>query len=200
MRWIFLFLVTSSFVTSSYSQLHYDTIIDKGIYKSYFNSLLKQPVAVTYTLYKGGGDASRSNDHFTGTSITLSDKDYLHSGYDRGHLVPAEDLAYSDSLQGLTFSYYNCVPQLPKLNRGKWKKYENKVRKLSQMDSLFVVCYNEYNTLYIDGLNIPDVCYKSVYTYKGNLLFEIGLKNDSTVAEVIITPQHSEMMKKLVKH
>src|SRR5687767_6679149 len=94
------------FVSTSWAQLHYDTIINKGIYKSYFNSILKQPVAVTYTLYKGGGDASRSNDRFTGTPLTLSDKDYSHSGYDRGHLVPAEDFAYSDSLQGLTFSYY----------------------------------------------------------------------------------------------
>lgn len=194
-RWFFLL-----FVSSFSAQLHYDTLINKGIYKSYFNTLLKQPVAVTYTLYKGGGDASRKNDHFVGTHLTLSDKDYLHKGYDRGHLVPAEDFAYNDSLQGLTFSYYNCVPQLPKLNRGKWKKYEGRVRKLSQTDSLIVVCYNEYDTMYFDRLNIPTVCYKSVYTYKGKLLFEVGFKNDSTYAEVIITPKHSALMLDLEKH
>ncbi|MBK6522003.1 MAG: hypothetical protein IPG08_06565 [Sphingobacteriaceae bacterium] len=80
------------------------------------------------------------------------------------------------------------------------EKYEMKVRKLSQTDSLMVVCYNEYTTLYFDRLNIPTVCYKSVYTYKGKLLFEIGFKNDSTYAEVIITPKHSAMMADLKKH
>jgi DNA/RNA endonuclease G (NUC1) len=193
LRWFFLFCVSTSF-----AQTNYDTIVDKGIYKSYFNLSLKQPVVVTYTLYKGGGAASRENDHFTATALTLCDKDYLHSGYDRGHLVPAEDFAYSDSLQGLTFSYYNCIPQLPKLNRGKWKKYENKVRKLSQNDTLVVVCYNEYSAAF-SKFNIPDACYKSVYTARGKLLFEIGLKNDSTYAEVPVPPKLSEVMRSLSK-
>lgn len=195
MRWFLLL-----FVSTSCAQLHYDTIIDKGIYKSYFNTILKQPVAVTYTLYKGGGTASRDNDRFTGTYLTLGDKDYLHSGYDRGHVVPAEDFAYNDSLQGLTFSYYNCVPQLPKLNRGKWKKYENKVRKLSQTDTLIIVCVNEYHTPETNELNIPYACYKSVYNTKGEVFFEIGLKNDSTYSEIQITPKHSALMHSLITH
>lgn len=157
-------------------------------------------MAVTYTLYKGGGTASRDNDRFKGTELTLGDKDYLHKGYDRGHLVPSEDFAYNDSLQGLTFSYYNCVPQLPKLNRGKWKKYENKVRKLSQTDTLVVICYNEFATFETEKLNIPNACYKSVYNTKGELFFEIGLKNDSTYSEIQITPKHSALMHSLFKN
>ena len=174
----FLFL----FVSTSFAQLHYDTIINKGIYKSYFNVRLKQPVAVTYTLYKGGGKAKRDNDHFVGTALTLHDKDYLHSGYDRGHLVPAEDFAYSDSLQALTFSYYNCVPQVPKLNRGAWKKYETKVRKLSQKDTLIIICVNQYKYTYLDHFNVPEVCYKFVYTLSGKYLFGIGLTNSIATA------------------
>jgi len=172
------------FASNSFAQLHYDTIVNGGIYKSYFNYKLKQPVAVTYTLYKGGGTAKRDNDHFTGTRLTLHDKDYVHSGYDRGHLVPAEDFAYNDSLQKLTFSYYNCVPQNPKLNRGKWKKYETKVRKLSQKDTLFVICINQYKYTYIDRFNVPEVCYKFVYNRSGKLLLEVGLTNSIATAGV----------------
>ncbi len=170
------------FVSSSFAQLHYDTIINKGIYKSYFNTKLKQPVAVTYTLYKGGGQAKRDNDHFVGTTLTLHDKDYIHSGYDRGHMVPAEDFACNDSLQKLTFSYYNCVPQNPKLNRGKWKKYETKARKLSQKDTLVIICINRYKYTYLDHFNVPETCYKFVYTHSGKLLFAIGLTNSIATA------------------
>lgn len=145
-------------------------------------------------MYKGGGDASRDNDHFVGTHLTLNDKDYLHSGYDRGHLVPAEDFAYSDSLQALTFSYYNCVPQVPKLNRGKWKKYENKARKLSQTDTLIVIIINHYKYTYIDHFNVPEVCYKFVYTMAGKYLFGIGLTN--SIATAGIEVEISDKIKK----
>lgn len=196
LRWLLLF-----FASTSFAQLHYDTLINKGIYKSYFNTIIKQPVAVSYTLYKGGGTASINNDRFVGTEITLHDKDYLRTGYDRGHLVPAEDFAYSDSLQGITFSYYNCVPQLPKLNRGIWKKYENKVRKLSQTDTVIVVCLNEYKTWIIDGLNVPDVCYKFVYSHSGKLLFEIGLSNVAATigTEILISEAIKKEVVSLVK-
>jgi endonuclease G len=177
LRWFLLF-----FASTSFAQLHYDTIVDKGIYKSYFNTKLKQPVAVKYSLYKGGGKAKRDNDHFVGTSLTLHDKDYVHSGYDRGHLVPAEDFAYNDSLQALTFSYYNCVPQVPKLNRGPWKKYETKVRKLSQKDTLVIVCINQYKYTYLDHVNIPEACYKFIFSTNGKCILSIGLTNGIATA------------------
>lgn len=178
-----------------YSQIKYDTVINLGIYKSYFNKEIKQPIAVTYTLYHGGGNASRNNDHFKSTSITLNDTYYLHSGYDRGHLVPAEDFAYSDSLQALTFSYYNCGPQLPELNRGKWKHYESEVRKLSQKDTILVVCYFEH--LSIGARNIPDACYKTVYDKTGSLLLIIGLENRMGCMDIIPGPEVLNLMRQL---
>ena len=194
-RW-FLFL----FASTSFAQLHYDTIINKGIYKSYFNTKLKQPVAVTYTLFKGGGSAKRDKDHFVATNITLHDKDYSHSGYDRGHMAPAEDFAYSDSLEKLTFSYYNCVPQVPKLNRGVWKKYETKVRKLSQKDTLIVICINHYKYTYLDHFNVPEICYKFVYTKAGKLVFGVGFTNTIATAgkEVILDEKIKSDAQKLL--
>lgn len=153
------------------AQFKYDTIVNMGIYRSYFDLTRKQPVAVTYTLYKGGGPASRKNDHFYGTSITLCDKSYSHCGFDRGHMVPAEDFAYSDSLQAITFSYYNVVPQTMQLNRGAWKSLENKVRKLSQFDTVVVVCMNEYKDFWT-----PAICYKFVFCRK-KLVLSQGYTN-----------------------
>ncbi|HKC36885.1 MAG TPA: hypothetical protein VKB95_12515, partial [Chitinophagaceae bacterium] len=48
------FLISFFFV-SFLSAQQVDTVIKTGIYKSYFCYSLKEPLYVTYTLYKGGG-------------------------------------------------------------------------------------------------------------------------------------------------
>lgn len=172
------------------AQFHYDTIIDMGIYKSYFDLTLKQPVAITYTLFNGGGPADRKNDKFKCTSITLNDASYYHTGYDRGHLVSAEDFACSDSLQALTFSYYNVVPQTPQLNRGKWKTLEHRVREFSKHDTLTIICVNEYSISWI-----PQVCYKFVFRRK-KLLLAVGYTNTKEPKEI---PINSKIIPFIIK-
>lgn len=77
-----------------------DTIINVGHYKSYVNLQLKEPVYVSYVLYRGGGECSRSNFSFKNdTELDIhNNKSYYKSGYDRGHLVNAEDFAYDCEL------------------------------------------------------------------------------------------------------
>ncbi len=60
---------------------------------------------------------------------TNLEKDYENSGYDRGHLIPAADMSYSDITMKESFYYSNITPQLPSFNRGIWKKLEDQVRK-----------------------------------------------------------------------
>jgi len=54
--------------------------------------------------------------------------DYLRSGYDRGHLAPAADMAFSEQTMADSFYYSNMSPQHPKFNRGIWKRLEEQVR------------------------------------------------------------------------
>lgn len=86
----FLWLLYTSFLFSQ----NVDTIINKGIYKSYYCYTLKDPLYVVYTLYNGGGDCSRKDMKFVSDSATATNYDYYKSGYDRGHLVNAEDFAF----------------------------------------------------------------------------------------------------------
>jgi len=60
-----------------------------------------------------------------------SNKDYINSGYDRGHLVPARDATYSEERMKETFHPENAVPQNLNLNRGAWKRLEAHVHKLA---------------------------------------------------------------------
>lgn len=57
------------------------------------------------------------------------DDDFTNSGYDRGHLVPADDMDFSADAMEQTFFMTNVSPQKPGFNRGLWKKLENHVRK-----------------------------------------------------------------------
>lgn len=138
--------------------------VDKGIkepiYYSAYNNQYKGPSYVVYKIYKGGGNCSRKGCTFTSNYPHYN---FSLSSYDTGHLVPAEDFAYSDRLMKSTFKYYNALPQTPNLNRGSWKKVENQVRKLSQTDSLLVIAgatdYSKDSHGYV-----PKVFFKVVYS------------------------------------
>jgi len=71
---------------------------------------------------------------------TAGDADYEGSGYDRGHLAPAEDLSYSRETMRASFLYSNVSPQLPAFNRGVWRRLEELVRFwATAYDSVFIV-------------------------------------------------------------
>ncbi|MBR2365203.1 MAG: DNA/RNA non-specific endonuclease, partial [Lentisphaeria bacterium] len=56
-------------------------------------------------------------------------KDYAKTGYDKGHLAPAADMAYSIPSMKNSFFMSNISPQIPGCNRGIWKRVEKQVRK-----------------------------------------------------------------------
>lgn len=55
-------------------------------------------------------------------------EDYLHSGYDRGHLVPAADLAFSPDAIKESFLMSNISPQARDFNGGIWRELEENSR------------------------------------------------------------------------
>ncbi|HLU90144.1 MAG TPA: DNA/RNA non-specific endonuclease [Cyclobacteriaceae bacterium] len=61
----------------------------------------------------------------TGTS---THSDYRGSGFDRGHLAPAADMAWEANAMAESFYYSNISPQKPGFNRGIWKKMESQTR------------------------------------------------------------------------
>lgn len=154
-----MFLILLAFIGNlrifSQNVEKYDTIVNEQIYRSYYSYKIKGASFVVYRLYKGGGKNSRVGMNFKSSFPHFL---YRGSGYDIGHLANAEDFAYDRVLEEKTFRFYNAVPQTPNLNRGIWKSYETKIRKLSQSDSLLIVCGGcDYANL------IPSSCFKIVY-------------------------------------
>jgi len=153
------------------AQIKPDTTINNGTYTSYFSYKFKEPLCVSYILYKGGGDCSRDGFHFKNdTKITFMarDNDYDKSGYDKGHLANAEDFANNCIKDESTFRFYNCLPQTPNLNRGVWKKWETGIRVESQTDSLLIICGGIFTSgkTIGDKVAVPDYCFKIVQSLK----------------------------------
>lgn len=65
--------------------------------------------------------------------------DYTLSGYERGHMVPAGDLKWSERAMMQSFKMTNVCPQAKALNEGGWAKLEEKVREWATRDSAVIV-------------------------------------------------------------
>ena len=100
------------------------------------SSAFKVPIWTAYELLPQQMDGSarrpsrfRADSLLTGSGA--SDSDYRGSGLSRGHMVPAEDLAFSDASIQESFLLSNVVPQLQEVNAGPWRRIENAVRRIA---------------------------------------------------------------------
>ncbi len=66
--------------------------------------------------------------------------DYTRSGYTRGHMAPAGDMAFSKTAMQETFYMSNMAPQVRDFNNGIWRELEEQVRDWAYDDkALYVV-------------------------------------------------------------
>jgi len=61
---------------------------------------------------------------FDVTTESATPRDYSSSGYDKGHLCPAADMAFDETAIDETFFMSNMSPQIPAFNGGIWRELE----------------------------------------------------------------------------
>lgn len=113
---------------------------------------------------------------------------YTNSGYDRGHLVPAYDMAFDEAAMDECFYMSNVCPQDPDFNRGIWKDLENLTRNCArQYDLLYVVTgpllrkkINQEERLPHDGASIPRGFYKILVAPQQGRAIAFMFKNKAT--------------------
>ena len=80
-----------------------------------------------------------------------------------------------------SFYYSNICPQIPSLNRGRWKSLEEYTRRLTQMyDSVLVWCGAVTKSeKFIGKVAIPDYCWKIIYIKYLGTVEAYSFKNDN---------------------
>lgn len=97
-------------------------------------------------------------------------KDYVGSGYDRGHMMPAADnLCQTQQIQDESFYFSNMSAQTHRLNAGDWKSLETFTRDESKLkDSIHVWAGNVGEIKKIGNVSVPKYCWKVIHIKKEN--------------------------------
>ena len=109
-------------------------------------------------------------------------RDYTHSGYTRGHLVPAADMAFDTKAMEQTFFMSNISPQLRAFNNGIWRELEEQTRDWAfQNNRIYVVSGPVLNNIQKrigkNRVAVPDKFFK--------VLIDVSGKNKKGIGFVI---------------
>ena len=113
----------------------------------------------------------------------VSPSELNRSGYDRGHLVPADDSSNQKEMDE-TFLMTNVVPQAPKLNRGQWRTLETYIRTKAKGQAIHVFTGAIYGTKKHDAVPVPSAMYKVVYLPRSTEYWYAENEDKATVRRV----------------
>ena len=103
--------------------------------------------------------------------------DYRGSGYSRGHMVPAEDFAWSDEALRSTYVLSNVAPQIQSVNAGVWRELEAAVRMIAnRADATYVVTGPIFAGANVETIGEGHVAVPT-HTFKVVLAIEDGNKS-----------------------
>jgi endonuclease G len=159
-------------------------------YTSHFSKSKKYPVMVEWWETKAKVVCDKPlprKDNFKPDPLlpkeTNIGQDYVGSGFDRGHLMPAKsNQCQTPAVQDECFYYSNMAAQYHRLNAGDWKSLETLTREIAaKQDSVHIWAGNIGEIKRIGKVAVPKQCWKVVYTKKTNewmfFLFENDLSN-----------------------
>jgi endonuclease G len=146
-------------------------------YTSHYSKSKKYPVMVEWWVTKakvGCESPMARKDNFKPDPLLIKEtdlgKDYVGSGTDRGHMMPAaENLCQTAEIQNECFYYSNMAAQYHSLNAGDWKSVETLEREYAKRyDSAKVWCGNigVAKTIGVGKVAVPKQCWKVIYFVK----------------------------------
>ncbi len=140
--WIFLLLLACRVQPADHLRLGHPSREDALLeYKGFalgYREHDEQAAWVSYCLTKTELRASktkRSEDFRRDPAVPSGSatlEDYKGSGYDRGHLAPAADMAFHARAMSESFLLSNMSPQHKSFNRGVWSRLEDQVREFAR--------------------------------------------------------------------
>jgi len=158
-------------------------------YTSHFSKSKKYPVMVEWWETKakvGCPTPLPRKDNFKPDPLlpveTNIGNDYVGSGLDRGHLMPAKsNQCQTQAVQDECFYYSNMAAQTHRLNAGDWKSLETLTREIAaREDSVHIWAGNVGEIRRIGKVAVPRQCWKVVYTKKSNEWMYFLFENDQS--------------------
>ena len=141
-------------------------------YTSHYSKSKHYPVLVEWTITKamvGCPTPLKRKDNFKPDPQLPSEtnllNDYVKSGFDRGHLMPAADnLCQTPQVQDESFYFSNMTAQYHSLNAGDWKGVETLSRDLALVTGDVKVWAGNIGELKkIGTTSVPLQCWKVIY-------------------------------------
>ena len=114
-----------------------DRLLDEHSFVVSYSPTKHEPNWVGWRLDRSYfGHVKRRNDFrpdplLPGELYHVTERDYVHTGYDRGHMCPSADREDTPEDNSTTFVFTNMQPQLHELNAGPWEKLESYERELA---------------------------------------------------------------------
>jgi endonuclease G len=167
-----------------------DVVVLKHInYTSHFSKSKKYPVIVEWWETKakvGCPTPLPRKDNFKPDPLlpveTNIGNDYVGSGLDRGHLMPAKsNQCQTQAVQDECFYYSNMAAQTHRLNAGDWKSLETLTRDIAvKYDSVRIWAGNVGELKRIGKVAVPKQCWKVVYIKKTKEWMFFLFENDQS--------------------
>jgi endonuclease G len=158
-------------------------------YTTHFSKSKKYPVMVEWWETKakiGCATPLARKDNFKPDpklpNETNIGNDYVNSGYDRGHLMPAKsNQCQTPTVQDECFYYSNMAAQTHRLNAGDWKSLETLTREYAvKEDSVHIWAGNVGELKKIGKVSVPTKCWKVVYFKTSNEWMAFIFDNDQS--------------------
>jgi endonuclease G, mitochondrial len=201
---ISLSIITLSFLFMGLSSQQDNVILKHTNYTSTFSISKKYPIMVEWWVTKSMVSCPtplKRKDNFKADPLLLEHtniaKDYVGSGFDRGHMMPAADnLCQTQLVQDESFYFSNMAAQYHSLNAGDWKSLETLTRDEAKIkDSVHVWTGNIGEIKRIGSVAVPKYCWKvihikkenkwSAYLFENNTSKPDGIKNNEVKVEEI---------------
>lgn len=156
-------------------------------YTSHYSKSKKYPIMVEWWETKAKVACSNPlprKDNFKPDPLlpkeTDLSADYVKSGFDRGHLMPAKsNQCQTAEVQNECFYFSNMAAQYHRLNAGDWKSLETLTREwAATKDSVHVWAGNVGELKRIGKVAVPKQCWKVVYIKQTNEWFYYLFDND----------------------
>ena len=158
-------------------------------YTSHFSKSKRYPVLVEWWETKakvGCPNPLPRKDNFKPDPLLPNETnigaDYVNSGTDRGHLMPAKsNQCQTPQVQDECFYYSNMAAQYHSLNAGDWKSLETLTREWAVInDSVHIWAGNVGEAKRIGKVAVPTKCWKVVYIVKSNEWFAYLFDNNTS--------------------